>query len=195
MTMKISKSLLMSAIALLSLSSAIEARDKKIKLPLKPAEDAITVVGHIPPTDGPVTRFMNTQHFSSHYLYVEHATGKNVTLIDVTKVANPVVLGDAAISPDGASGTLYVVAGTAALVTEGSPASPVAGVKTIRILNFADPQHPAVARSFEGVTATSRDERRGLIFVANGEGIWILHQRFAEDPELEKAYARQVVYQ
>jgi hypothetical protein len=51
-----------------------------------------------------------------------------------------------------------------------------------------------VTREFSGVTATSRDDRRGLIFVANGEGIWILRQHLAEDPEVEKAYANYVIY-
>jgi hypothetical protein len=40
----------------------------------------------------------------------------------------------------------------------------------------------------------SRDDRRGLIFVANTEGIWILQQRLAQDPEVEKAYASYVLY-
>jgi hypothetical protein len=51
-----------------------------------------------------------------------------------------------------------------------------------------------VAREFAGVTAVSRDDRRGLIFVANPEGIWILQQHLAEDPEVEKAYANYVIY-
>ena len=40
----------------------------------------------------------------------------------------------------------------------------------------------------------SRDERRGLIYVADGEGIWILHQSYAEDPEVEKEYTKHVLY-
>ena len=67
-------------------------------------------------------------------------------------------------------------------------------VQTIRIMDFSDPLHPKVAREFTGVTALSRDDRRGLIFVANPEGVWILHQSFAEDPEVEKAYAHHVLY-
>jgi hypothetical protein len=96
---------------------------------------------------------------------------------------------------DGGSGSLFAVAGTAALVTEaqsGSTSSPAS--QTVRIMDFSDPRHPKVAREFAGVTAMSRDERRGLIFVANPEGIWILHQSFAEDPEVQKAYAYRVMY-
>jgi len=40
----------------------------------------------------------------------------------------------------------------------------------------------------------SRNEQHGLIFLANPEGIWILHQRFSEDPEVEKDYARHLLY-
>jgi hypothetical protein len=40
----------------------------------------------------------------------------------------------------------------------------------------------------------SRDDRRGLIFVANADGIWILQQHLALDPEVEKAYANYVLY-
>ena len=61
-------------------------------------------------------------------------------------------------------------------------------------MDFSDPRNPKVAREFTGVTATSRDDRRGLIFIANGEGIWILQQHLAADPEVEKAYANYVLY-
>lgn len=61
-------------------------------------------------------------------------------------------------------------------------------------MDFSDPQNPKVARVFAGVTAMSRDQGRGLIFVANADGIWILQQRLAQDPEVEKAYANYVLY-
>jgi len=181
------------AATLLLLSTVLEARTKKVAQVKAPPQDEIEVVGHIPLAGGPVRRFMATQHFSSHYLYAEHDSGSNVTLIDVSRVARPAVLGEVAVP---FTGRLDTVAGTAAMMTESDGnAVPVSAPRTIRILNFSDPQHPVVAREFTGVTATSRDEHRGLIFIANAEGIWILHQKFAEDPELEKAYAHQVVYQ
>ncbi len=33
-----------------------------------------------------------------------------------------------------------------------------------------------------------------MIFVANGDGIWILQQHLAEDPEVDKAYDDYVLY-
>src|SRR5580704_12846086 len=103
--------------------SAAIAKDKKVKTQPAPPKDEIEVVGHIPLTGGPVTRFSSTQHYSSYYLYAEHGTSKNVTLIDVTKVGQPAVLADMASSPDGGSQGLLLVAGTAALVNSEQGAS------------------------------------------------------------------------
>jgi len=190
----LSNSLVLS-VGLLALSTAVQAKNKKVKTPPKEPQDEIEVVGHIPLTNGPVRRFVSTQHFSSYYLYVEYAGSKSVTLIDVTKAARPAVLADVSYPSNGGDTSLFTVAGTAALVTEepGSAAQ-ASAVQTIRIMDFSDPLHPKVAREFSGVTALSRDERRGLIFVANSEGVWILHQSLAEDPEVEKAYAHHVLY-
>ena len=182
------------ACGLLVLSIAVQAKDKKPKVAHKQPQDEIEVVGHIPLTSGPVRRFLSTQHYSSSYLYAEHDAGQGVTLIDVTKVSKPAVLADVAYPPSGGSGSLFAVAGTAVLVAEQGAPTPVATPQTIRIMDFSDPQHPKVAREFAGVTAISRDQGRGLIFLANPEGIWILHQTLAEDPEVEKAYANYVLY-
>jgi hypothetical protein len=177
-------------------ASVAPAKDKKVKTPPSPPKDEIEVVGHIPLAGGAVTRFSSTQHYSSYYLYAEHGASTNVTLIDVTKVGQPSVLADVSYSPDGGSQSLLAVAGTAALVNSEAEtsAAPAAAPQTLKIMDFSDPQHPKVAREFTGVTAIGRNDPRGLIFVANGDGIWILKQHLAEDPEMEKAYANYVMY-
>jgi hypothetical protein len=171
------------------------AKDKKTKTPPAPPQDTIEVTGHIPLAGGPVTRFLSTQHYSSYYLYAEHGSGAGVTLIDVTKAAKPAVLSEVAYAPAGGSDSLLVVAGTAALVnSEPGAASAAAAPQTLRIMDFSDPKNPKVAREFTGVTAIGRSDARGLIFVANGDGIWILQQHLAQDPEAEKAYLNYVMY-
>jgi hypothetical protein len=168
----------------------LAAKDKK---PKPAPQDAIEVLAHIPLTTGPVLRFLATEHYSSHYLYAEHGTGGSVTLIDITRPSQPAVLAEVAYPSAAGADNLVVVSGTAALVTtSGTP--PQGSPQTIRVLDFSDPQHPKVAREFAGVTAINRDDRRGLIFLANAEGVWILHQNRAEDPEVEKAYAHHVIY-
>jgi hypothetical protein len=173
------------------------AKTKKPKAPDREAQDEIEVAGHVAIPGGSVTRLLATRHFSSYYLYVERDAGKNVTLLDVSQVAKPLVLSDVAYPSSGGSNNLLVVTGTAALVTDepgGAAPAQAAALKTIRIMDFSEVQHPKVAHEFTGVTATSRDDSRGLIFIANAEGVWILHQRFAIDPEVDRAYEHHVLY-
>ena len=195
MRLSVSKSsLFVRLAALLILGSVAGAKDKKPKASPPDPKDAIEVVGHIPAADSPVTRFLTTQHYSSYYLYAEHGAGKSVTLIDVTNTNQPLVLANVPHTSGSSTESLMTVAGTAALVSS-KPATPVAvpAHETIRIMDFSVPQSPKIAREFTGVTASSTDDR-GLIFVANTDGIWILRRHFADDPEVEKRYANYVLY-
>jgi hypothetical protein len=177
----------------LLLTPGANAKDKKPKPP--DPKDEIEVVGHVPLTGGPVKRFLSTQHYSSYYLYAERENGGNATLIDITKTDQPAVLADMAYAPNSTSGNLTMVAGTAALVSNEPVASTAAQApQTMKIMDFSDPRNPKVAREFTGVTAMSRDDQRGLIFVANGDGVWILQRHFAEDPEVQRAYEDYVIY-
>src|ERR1700685_1827481 len=66
-----------------ALIPAASAKDKKAK---ESSKDEIEVVGHVALTDGPVRRFLLTEHYSRSYLYAERDAGQSVTLIDVTRV-------------------------------------------------------------------------------------------------------------
>ena len=66
--------------------------------------------------------------------------------------------------------------------------------ETVQIISFADPAHPTVTREFNGVTAIGRDNQRGLVFLANSDGIWILREHLAEDPTVVQAYTDYVLY-
>ncbi len=180
--------------AMIAIAPVASAKTKTHKSDAAQPQDSIEVVGHIPPANHPVTNFVSTQHYSSYYLYAEHESGQEITLIDVTKTSRPLVLADVPYSGLGASGSLVAVAGTAALVSSEMSDPPQAPPQSLKIMDFSDPQHPKVAREFSGVTAVGRDNQRGLVFVANPEGIWILQRHFAEDPDVEAAYAKHVLY-
>jgi hypothetical protein len=171
----------------------VVAKNKSIAADQSGTKDEIQVVGHIALSDGPVSRFFTTQHYSSYYLYAEREAGRGVELIDVTNSSKPAVIGDVAYGA-GSSDSLAVVSGTAALVTSAPATARTPVPATIRVMDFSEPRNLKVAREFDGVTAMSRDDRRGLIFLANAEGIWILKQHLAQDPEVEKAYANYVLY-
>jgi len=162
---------------------AAEAKEKKAAA--APPRDQITVDSHVPFAGAPVTRFIATRHHGSTWVYAERESG-NTTLLDVTHPDRPRILSEIA------SGPLVSVAGTAALFSDASvPAK--AAPQTIRVMDFSDPANPKVTRQFDGVTAIQKMEG-GVILLANPEGIWILSERLAADPEEERRYARKVIY-
>jgi hypothetical protein len=57
-----------------------------------------------------------------------------------------------------------------------------------------DPERPRAERQFEGVTATLTDPYRGLIYLTNADGLWILRMEPATDVELEREYEKQILY-
>jgi hypothetical protein len=163
-------------------------KDKHPKKADAAPQDQIEVVAHLPLTGGPITAFLETQHYRRSYLYAEHESDKTVSLIDITNSAQPALLADIT------SGNLVAVAGNAALVsTQTSSPQPSMPPQTFRIMSFADPLHPTVKQQFDQVTAIARDEKRGLIFLANDAGVWILQQKFAQDPEAEKEWEHMML--
>ena len=162
----------------------------------KPApQDRIDVVGRIALPAGSITELAPTRHFSSDYLYAEYDAGKRVVIIDVTKPDQPSVVSDLAYPTNGAPGNIIAVSGTSALAFGKQPSSVVVAQPTsVKIMSFADSEHPKVLREFSGVTAIGRDDSRALIFLADSTGVWILQEVPAEDPAVEAAYANYVLY-
>jgi hypothetical protein len=152
-----------------------------------PPQDGIEVIAHLPLTSGPVSHFLETEHYRRHYLYADSNGGSTVTLMDVTDLSRPTILSQTN-SPSGGA-RVVTAAGTAVLVSEGSSTSTAAAHgQTFRIMSFADPQHPTVKQEFANVSAVSRDDSRGIIFLANPQGIWILQTKLVVDPEFEREW-------
>ncbi len=129
-----------------------------------------------------------TEHYNHSYIYAEREPGKPVNSLSMRRnPGQPVVLSELT------SGSLVAVAGTAALETDAVPAAQSSRPQTIRIMDFSDPAHPKLTRQFDGVTAVERS--RGLILLANPEGIWILSEHLALDPAVEAEYAHRILYQ
>ncbi len=63
-------------------------------------------------------------------------------------------------------------------LTEGSRGGGGSVPESIRVLDTSDPAHVRTVQTFSEVTSVVPDDARGLIYVANGDGIWILsHKR------------------
>lgn len=165
----------------------LTAREKP-KQPAPAAQDQISVAGHIAVSGGPVLRFTATRHYDRSYVYAERAPGQPITLLDITRPDRPVIVSDLSEGMN-----LIAAAGTAA-VSSSAPVDTAKGpVQTIRVMDFSDVTHPRVAQQFENVTAVGKISG-GIILLANPDGIWVLTQQLASDPETDQRYARKVIY-
>jgi hypothetical protein len=184
-----------AALAVLSPFALAQAKNGRPRKPQPVPQDRIDVVGRVALPAGSITGLVSTRHFSSDYLYTEYAAGTNVVIIDVTNPGQPSVVTDLRYPTNGAPSSIIAAAGTSAVAIGQQPSSvAVAPPASIKIMSFSDREHPKVLREFPGVTAIGRDDSRGLIFLADASGVWILQKFPAEDPAVEAAYANYVLY-
>jgi len=153
--------------------------------------DHIDVIAHVPLSGGPIVQLTSGIHWRQDYLYLGRGPGSSTSILDVTDPTSPKAIGTLDLPKQEANGHVSSVVGNAVLVT--SPASAPAP-QTVTILSYADPEHPKVARQFSGVTSMLKDSSRGLIYLANSEGLWVLRLDPAPDAELEKEYENYVLY-
>jgi hypothetical protein len=142
------------------------------------------IVGHVV-LSGKTTRQMFLQQQGRRaYLYVRQASQQGYTVFDVTNPDRPKLLNHVS------QRNLTILGSGLALSETPDTASPSRSVgdaaksqggsrppESIRVLDVSNPAHPKTVQTFEGVTSIVRDDARSLIYLANGDGIWILSHR------------------
>lgn len=159
----------------------------------KPTEVPAKVIAHLTLQDAPGSELLLQTKGEKHYLYVQKASKQGFTVIDVTKANSPSVVNVTVPSNGGAAGKLEMVSPDVGLAEV--PEKSAKGVlrsadnptETVKILDLSDPAHPKVLQTFTGVTSILPDGARGLIYLTNNEGLWILnHTREGLTPEKRK---------
>lgn len=147
----------------------------------KPTEVPAKVIAHLPLQEAPGSEMLLQTKGDKHYLYVQKASGQGFTVVDVTKPGLPSLVNRTAPSSDATAGNLELVSpdvGLAEVPDKNSKRvirSTDNPTETVKILDLSDPAHPKVLQTFIGVTSTLQDPGRGLIFLANNDGLWILN--------------------
>lgn len=96
-------------------------------------------------------------------------------------------------SADAAAGKLEIVGPDVGLAevpdknSKGVICNSDSPTETVKILDLSDPAHPKVLQTFTGVTSILQDPSRGLIYLANSDGLWNLnHARPGLTPAKKK---------
>jgi hypothetical protein len=156
------------------------------------------VIAHLPLSGGTQQMFLQ-QEGTRQYLYVQQPSEQGVTVIDITKPERPKVVNQLplenltkvsfglAISemPENASTLGAFLSDENA---EGPGGSAV--LESVRVLDVSDPVHPRTVRNFDGVTSIVQDSARNLLYVANGDGVWVVsHQQVLRSHECSSSDA------
>jgi len=147
----------------------------------KPTEVPAKVIAHLALKEAPGSEMLLQNKGDKQYLYVQKASKQGFTVIDVSKPAAPNFVNRAAGSNEATAGKLDIVSPDVGLAevpdknSKGVIRNSDNPTETVKILDLSDPAHPKVLQTFTGVTSILQDPSRGLIYLANNDGLWILN--------------------
>src|ERR1700752_1649212 len=156
--------------------------DAKHRVPTS-AEQPVTIVSHVPLAGSPTNQIDLQENDGKQYLYIGANSNQGVTIVDVTNPGQPNVIRRLAWPNQASIGRLQLVSGGLALA-EGADsgsmaADPMPSTSTVKVLDLSDPSNPRVVLSFSGVTSPLNDEAHNLVYITNGEGLWIVRNNQA----------------
>jgi len=141
------------------------------------------VIAHLPLSGGATQLFLR-QEGRTQYLYVQRPFQQGFTVIDVTKPGRPKVVPRVPLETRTVMGSGLMITKTpehsATVNANGNPEDARAGgtvPESVHFLDVSDPAHPLTLQTSNGGTSVLADDARGLIYVANSKGIWILSHR------------------
>lgn len=167
------------AMALLSICSVAASRaNAKHRDPNSP-EPPAAVIAHLPMPGAAATQLILAERGPKHYLYIEQSSKEGFAVVDVTAPNQPNVVKREAWPDQASTGTLQMIGPGLALAQTSNDAAPEPASRTgtVMLLDLSDPANPRTIQTFPGVTSTVADGARGLVYLANNEGLWILRQK------------------
>jgi|ERR1700677_4867796 hypothetical protein len=137
------------------------------------------VIAHLQLDGGTATRMLLVQKDGKEYLYVGLSSSSGVCIFDVTKPADPRKVEKFA-GAGGAQADFQLVGDTLAVTSRAGEAAAISSnvpPRSVTILNMSDPANPQQIQTFADVTSVVADDARGLIYLSNGEGLWVVQAK------------------
>jgi len=174
-------------VTVLLVTGGASAKDRKAKA----SDNQAYVVAHIP-FEGlsDVDMAMQKKVSDKYYLYVQHAKDQGISIIDISKPAEPKIVGTTPW-PDPALSSRMNVTGDLAIIAESGvlPVHSSTSNDDLVLWDLSNPSAPRVVQKFSGVVKWLQDERN-FIYVLNGEGLWVVSNtdRDSEQTDSSNSY-------
>lgn len=143
------------------------------------AEPCVQVIGHLS-LDGFQANhmFVRQSAHGKRYLYAVPNEGRAVAVINVSDPGHPVIEGQVSYEDHGGTREVTTVGQNAAIVEIADHPSTdrayATALRNIGVMDLSDPGNPKIACHFAGVSGYLVDESKSLIYIVNGEGLWIV---------------------
>jgi len=141
------------------------------------AEEEIRVLANLPLKDMQVNQMFTQQVENKYYLYLHRPVEDVYALVDVSKPDKPILVSANALkgtTPEGSVGPSPVAI---AVQQEGGTGQAALPTQTINLVDTSNPKAPKTIKTFKGVTCMYADTGRKLVYLVNGEGLWVVSHR------------------
>jgi len=173
-----------AALALLTtvlvVSGGASAKDHK----LKGSDNQAQVVAHISFAGlSAADMAMQKKVNDKYYLYVQHSKDQGISIIDISKPAQPKAVGMIPWPDPALSGRMNVTGDLAIIAESGVlPMHSSTSNDDLVLWDLSNPSAPRVVQKFSGVVKWLQDERN-FIYVLNGDGLWVVSKPADRQPE------------
>ena len=145
-------------------------------------------MGHLAIQGGAIADIRTSEHWKRNYVELQDPLHRTLTIVDVTNPGKPRFDNQFKVPEALDHADLEALVGSTALLTDQSSQSTATVTpRSVSIVSFADPANPRVVQQFANVTAIRADPQRGLIYLVNSDGLWVLQQHPASNLEVERA--------
>ena len=165
-------------------SGGASAKDHK----LKRSDNRAQVVAHLSFAGlSAVDMAMQKKVNDKYYIYVQHSKDQGISIIDISKPAQPKAVG-VIPWPDPALSSRMNVTGDLAIIAESGvlPVHSRTSNDDLVVWDLSNPVAPRVVQKFSGVVKWLQDERN-FIYVLNGDGLWVVSKP-ADQTESSDSY-------
>jgi|HubBroStandDraft_6_1064221.scaffolds.fasta_scaffold93273_2 hypothetical protein len=185
------KSVARAAVAFLALGIAAAPSMFAKPKEKKALASNLGVIAHVQLDGGAATHMVLMEKNGKEYLYLGVASSSGVCVFDVTTPAAPRKL-ERFAEAGGAQATDFQLVGDTLAVSsrsgEALSGSPDSASRSVTILNMTNPTDPQSIQTFAGVTSVVADNARGLIYLSNGEGLWIVQAKQIQKADAVSLY-------
>jgi hypothetical protein len=148
-------------------------------------QEHVKVVAHVPLNGMHVNQMFIQQRGSKFYLYLHRPIKDAFALVDVSNPDKPVLLSrdalkespESQVQPPAGGSVLALTVTPEAGPAQAAPAAVPLPTETVQFVDMSNPKSAKTLKTFKGVTSVYPDDARKLVYLVNGEGLWIVSHR------------------